>query len=269
MKLFGYLALAFALITLVLFFTGSSLVGFTLVAALACAALFATVHPILKSFAFTVWVLVFVAVSLLHPAAFGSWFGFNLGILIVPLIQIIMFGMETTLSVGDFTRVAKMPLPVIIGLVLQFSIMPFAGLGIAMLFGFEPEVAAGVILIGSCPGGVASNLMTFIAGGNVALSVTMTSCSTLVSPVMTPFLMQTLAGKLVPINFIAMMLSILNMIIVPIIAGLVANKILYSKKKIYHSMLPLAIIAVIGIGLAILFGRISVDSYGALSPIKG
>ncbi len=268
MKLFGYLAIAFFLITAILFFAGSALVSITLIAALACAALFATLHPILKSFAFTVWVIVFVVTSLFYPSAFGAWFGFDLGILIVPLIQIIMFGMGTTLNVSDFTRVVKLPWPVLIGLVLQFTIMPFAGLGIATLFGFEPEVAAGVILIGSCPGGVASNLMTYIAGGNVALSVTMTSCSTLASPVMTPFLMKTLAGKLVPIDFVAMMLSILNMIIVPIIAGLVANKILYSKKKMYRSVVPLAMISALGIGLAVVFGAISTQLYGALSPIK-
>lgn len=269
MKLFGYLAIALFLLTGILAVIGATqFVGFSLVAAFLCAAVFATGHRILKSFAFTVWVLVFVTTSLFYPQAFGAWFGFDLGILIVPLIQIIMFGMGTTLNVGDFTRVVKIPWPVFIGLILQFSIMPLAGLSIATLLGFEPEVAAGVILIGSCPGGVASNLMTFIAGGNVALSVTMTSCSTLVSPVMTPFLMKTLAGKLVPIDFIAMMLSILNMIIVPIIAGLVANKILYSKKKIYHSALPMAMFAALGIGLAFIFGLIPATAYGSLAAIK-
>jgi len=87
----------------------------------------------------------------------------------------------------------------------------------ATLFGFEPEVAAGVILIGACPGGVASNVMTYLAGGNVPLSVTMTACSTLASPVVTPFYMKVLAGKLVAIHFLSMMLSILNMIVVPIV----------------------------------------------------
>ncbi len=269
MKVFGYLAIVLFLITGILaFFTSSGLAGIMLVAACVVAALWVSQHRILKAFSFTVWVIVFVVTSLNFPFLFGSWFGFDLGLLIVPLIQIIMFGMGTTLNVGDFTRVAKMPTPVLIGLLLQFSVMPFAGLGISTLFGFEPEVAAGVILIGSCPGGVASNLMTFIAGGNVALSVTMTSCSTLASPVMTPFLMKTLAGKLVPINFVAMMLSILNMIIVPIIAGIAANKILYSKKKLYHSALPLAIIAAAGIGLAFVCGIIPAQAYGALAKIK-
>ena len=269
MKIFAYIAIALFLISCcVAAFGASHLLGFALVGALSFAALYISNHPLLKAFAFTVWVIVFVTISLFFPGAFGSWFGIDLKVLIVPLIQIIMFGMGTTLNVKDFGRVAKMPMPVLIGLLLQFTIMPFAGLGIAMLFGFEPEVAAGVVLIGSCPGGVASNLMTFIAGGNIALSVTMTSCSTLVSPVMTPFLMKTLAGKMVPINFIAMMLSILNMIIVPIIAGIIANKILYSKKKAYFSFRSLLLISLISLGLSVFFILMPLESYGVLAPIR-
>ena len=120
-------------------------------------------HAALRGVAFTVWVLAFVAASMFYPAAFGKWFGADLKILIVPLIQVIMFGMGTTLSVRDFTRVLAMPWPVFVGMVLQFSVMPMVGLSIATVFGFEPEIAAGVILIGSVPGGVASNLMTYLA----------------------------------------------------------------------------------------------------------
>jgi BASS family bile acid:Na+ symporter len=150
-------------------------------------------------------------------------------VLIVPLIQIIMFGMGTTLSLRDFSRVLTIPWPVFVGMALQFTVMPLVGLTLATAFGFEAEVAAGVILIGSVPGGVASNLMAYLARGDVALSVTMTACSTLMSPVMTPLLMKVLAGRLVPIDFWEMMLSILNMVIVPIVAGLVANRLLYGR----------------------------------------
>ncbi len=146
--------------------------GPALIAMFASLALYFMSHSFLKSFAFTVWVFAFVAVSMIYPRAFMTWFGFNLGILIVPLIQIIMFGMGTTLSVSDFGRVFKMPWPVLVGFVLQFSVMPLTGLALAKIFGFEAEIAAGVVLIGSCPGGVASNLMTYLAGGNVALSCT-------------------------------------------------------------------------------------------------
>ena len=225
-------------------------------------------HSFLKSFAFTVWVFAFVAASLFYPAAFGVWFGFDLKYLIVPLIQIIMFGMGTTLSVKDFARVAKMPGPVFIGFVLQFTVMPLTGLGLAKLFGFEAEVAAGVILIGSCPGGVASNLMTYLARGNVALSVTMTSCSTLVSPLMTPFLMKVLAGKLVPIDFVAMMLSILNMIIVPIVAGLIANRILYGKGRMVNKAGTLIAISLATIAAAVASIFIPPSSLGALAKLQ-
>lgn len=225
--------------------------GPAVVAGLASLAFYFMGHSFLKSFSFTVWVFTFVAASLFYPAAFGAWFGFDLKHLIVPLIQIIMFGMGTTLSVRDFSRVAKMPGPVFIGFVLQFTVMPLVGFFLARLFGFEAEVAAGVILIGSCPGGVASNLMTYLARGNVALSVTMTSCSTLVSPLMTPFLMKVLAGKLVPINFVAMMLSILNMIIVPIVAGLIANRILYGKSRTVNKAWPLVAVSLATIAAAV------------------
>lgn len=227
-------------------------VGPFAIAALACAALFCMGHSFLKSFAFTVWVFAFVAASMFYPSGFMTWAGFNLGVLIVPLIQIIMFGMGTTLSVSDFTRVFKMPWPVFVGLVSQFTIMPLAGYLIATGFGFGPEVAAGVILIGSCPGGVASNLMTFLARGDVALSVTMTSSSTLVSPLMTPFLMELLAGRMIDIPFVGMMLSILNMIIVPILAGLIANRILYSERSWARRAWALVVISIMGLATAVL-----------------
>jgi BASS family bile acid:Na+ symporter len=218
-----------------------------LVLAFCSLALFFMAHPILKSFAFTAWVLAVVVLSLSFPAAFATWFGLDLKYLIVPLIQIIMFGMGTTLNLADFKRVLKMPIPVFIGIFLQYSIMPFVGYGIAMSFGFEPEVAAGIILIGACPGGVASNVMSYLGKGDVALSVTMTAVSTMVSPVMTPFYMQLLAGKLVPIHFIAMMLSIFDMIIVPIVAGFIANKILYSTERRYNEKFFLSVLAMVAI----------------------
>ncbi|MDZ7371728.1 MAG: bile acid:sodium symporter family protein, partial [candidate division KSB1 bacterium] len=128
-------------------------------------AIFISSHSRLKSYAFPVWVAAFVVTSLLFPKLFGIWFGIDLATLIVPLIQIIMFGMGTTLSAADFARVIKMPIPVFIGFVGQYTIMPLVGLTLAWLMHFEPEVAAGVILVGSCPGGVASNLISYLAGG--------------------------------------------------------------------------------------------------------
>ncbi len=203
-----------------------------------------------RKYAFTLWVLVAVAVSMLRPAAFRSWFGTDLKVLIVPLIQVITFGMGTTLSARDFRNIIVMPWPVFIALTLHFFIMPLVGFTIATTFGFPAEVAAGVILIGSVSSGVASNVMTYLAGGNVPLAVTITSASTLLSPLATPFWMKTLAGRLVPVDFVAMMLSILNMIIVPIAAGLVANRLLYGKKPWAARAATLAAAAVFSLAVA-------------------
>ena len=231
-----------------------ALSGPFLIVTFASLALYCMSHPVLKSFTFTVWVFAFVTASMVYPAAFMTWPGFDLDILIVPLIQIIMFGMGTTLSVADFTRVVRMPWPVFVGFVLQFSIMPLVGFALAEGFRFEPEVAAGVVLIGACPGGVASNVMTYLAGGDVALSVTMTACSTLASPVMTPLMMKLLAGKMVPVPFFGMMFTIINMIIVPIVAGLLANHILYDRRRRFLRGWLLGLVGAVSILLATLVG---------------
>lgn len=259
-------ALATALVSVALGYL--SLVGPAVVVLFTALAVTFMAHEALRGVAFTVWVLAFVAASMFYPAAFGMWFGRDLKILIVPLIQVIMFGMGTTLSVKDFTRVLAMPWSVFVGMVLQFSVMPLVGLSIATVFGFEPEIAAGVILIGSVPGGVASNLMTYLARGDVALSVTMTACSTLLSPVMTPLLMKVLAGRLVPIDFWEMMLSIMDMVIVPIVAGLIANKILYGRRSWLQRAGTLALIAVGSILLAAGAMSMNREVLGAVLPVS-
>jgi len=222
-----------------------------------------------KKYNFTLWVLVFVAASMLYPAAFRTWFGTDLKVLIVPLIQIITFGVGTTLSARDFKNVLAMPWPVLIGVGLQFTIMPFVGYGIAMTFGFPPEVAAGIILIGSVSSGVASNVMTYLAGGNVPLSVTITSATTLLSPFVTPFWMKTLAGRLVPVDFTAMMLSIFNMIIIPIFAGLIAHWLLYSPKSWGERKAFWALTGVSFLAFAVGVFHIPARFWGALIVLKG
>lgn len=269
---FKFVFLLCALLVVIMLVIGRrAWVGPVLIAMFGSLALFCMAHSFLKSFAFTVWVFAFVTASMVYPSVFMTWLGVDLKILIVPLIQIIMFGMGTTLSVADFGRVFKMPWPVFVGFVLQFSVMPLTGFVLAKTFGFQAEIAAGVVLIGSCPGGVASNLMTYLAGGNVALSVTMTSCSTLVSPLMTPFLMDKLAGQFIEIKFMVMMFGIINMIIVPIVAGLITNRILYSRHKAFSRGSVLALIGVVTIGLAAVIGLMApsaVFTYGDASLSK-
>ncbi|MCK4748039.1 MAG: bile acid:sodium symporter family protein, partial [Bacteroidales bacterium] len=134
------------------------------------------------------------------------------------------------MSFRDFAGVVKMPKGVLLGLACQFTIMPVVGFTIATTFGFPPEIAAGIILVGSSPSGLASNVMSFIAKANLALSVTLTAVATMLAPLITPSLMKLLAGQFVPIDFWDMMLGIINIVILPIIAGLIFNAVAYDRE---------------------------------------
>ena len=157
---------------------------------------------------------------------------------VTPLVQLIMFGMGTTLAFGDFARVIQMPKAVLIGFGLQFTVMPLMGWTYARLFGLQGEMAVGLILYGSCAGGVSSNVITYIAGANLALSVSMTAVSTLMSPLMTPVAMKLLAGQYLPIRVGPMMISILKMILAPVLAGLLVNRYLHRYAKRAARWLP-------------------------------
>ena len=162
----------------------------------------------LREHLFGISILACAAIAFAFPSAFTEWGGVKLTSLVVPAIQVIMFGMGTTLSLADFLRVAKRPWAVATGVGLQFLVMPLVGFLIAKSFGFSGELAAGCVLVGSVAGGTASNVIAFLAKADVALSVTMTCCSTLLSPFLTPFAMKVLAG-----------VEILKVVIVPIAAG--------------------------------------------------
>ena len=183
----------------------------------------------LKRFSYTVWIFAAVTLSMYFPQFFLKAGDFEFKRLIVPLLQIIMFGMGSQMSVKDFAGVIKMPKGVIIGIVAQYSIMPIVGFTIASLFNFPVEIAAGVLLIGCAPSGLASNVMSYIAKANLALAVTLAAIATLLSPLMTPLLMKFLAGQYIEIKFWSMMLDIINMMILPIIAGFIFN--LFSKSN--------------------------------------
>ena len=173
----------------------------------------------MKGHFFGLSILLCAAVSFAFPSAFGEWCGVKLTKLVVPAIQVIMFGMGTTLTLGDFVRVAKAPWAVGVGVFLQFLVMPLVGFALAKAFGFTGELAAGCVLIGSVAGGTASNVIAYLARANVALSVTMTCCSTLLSPVVTPLMMKLLAGRFIEVDAVSMMVSILEVVIVPVAAG--------------------------------------------------
>lgn len=201
-----------------------------------------------KSYSYPLFIFAAISVSMFYPHLFTHIGNFELKKSIVPLLQVIMFGMGSQLSIDDFSAVIKHPKGVIIGIICQFTIMPIIAVVITKFFGFPVEIAAGIILIGSSPSGLASNVMSFIANANIALSVTLTIVATLLAPIVTPFLMQLFAKQMIPIDFIKMTNGIMDMVILPIIAGFVFNAIAYgssTKKKI-------SIQTVVFIGLIIL-----------------
>jgi bile acid:Na+ symporter, BASS family len=183
----------------------------------------------LKGFSYTLWIFTAVIVSIVYPQYFISIGDFQLKKLIVPLLQIIMFGMGSQMSFRDFAGVVKMPKGVLVGVFSHYMIMPLIGFTIAGIFHFPPEISAGIILIGCVPSGLASNVMSFLAKANLALAVTIGAISTLLSPFLTPLLMKILGGQYIEVSFWSMMLDILNMIILPIVAGFIFN--LFSKGR--------------------------------------
>jgi len=203
----------------------------------------------LKGLTYSILIFAAVTTALYYPAYFVELNGFKLTVLIIPLIQIIMFGMGTSMSIEDFVAVVKTPKAVFIGIGSQFIIMPLLGFTLANISGFEPEIAAGIILIGCSPSGLASNVMNYLAKANLALSITITSITTLLAPLVTPMLMKLLAGEFVEINMLNMMWDIAKMIILPIGAGLIFNKLLHGKSKWLDAAMPL--VSMLGIGIII------------------
>ena len=219
--------------------------GLFVIGAIVCLAIGGLGNPKIKPMAFTIWVFAAVAVGMYYPQYFQKIGDFKFTSLIVPLIQLIMFTMGTEMSLKDFEGVIKMPKAVLIGLVSHFTIMPLVGFSLAKGFGFPPEIAAGIILIGSVPSGVSSNVLAFIAKANLPLSITIATVSTLMAPIMTPFLMKMLAGQFVEVDFMKMMLHVIEIIIVPVVLGLVINKLIRNGVKWLQSVMP--IISMMGI----------------------
>lgn len=197
--------------------------------------------------AVTVFPLIIIAAFLLgfllpeQTAVLGTYTQVALGI--------IMFAMGVTLTIPDFALVAKRPLPILLGVVAQFVIMPMLAIALVFVFQLPAELAVGVILVGSAPGGTSSNVITYLARGDVALSVTMTSVSTLLAPIFTPLLTLWLAGSMLPVDAGAMAMSIVQMVLIPIIAGLLVRWVL---RRWIDNVLPiLPWISVLGIAYVV------------------
>ncbi len=186
-------------------------------------------YEVVKGYTYTAWVFAGVTAAMFYPQPFISIGGFKMTTLVVPLLQIIMFGMGSQMSLNDFAGVLKMPKGVILGVTSHFFYMPLMAFIITMVFKFPPEIAAGIILIGCTPSGLASNVMAFIAKANLALAVTIGATTTIISPLVTPLLMKVIGGQYIKVDLLKMMLDIFDMMILPIIAGFIFN--LFNENK--------------------------------------
>ena len=189
---------------------------------------------------FAIWVILFAMLAFFIPDGF-TWIAPHISL----LLGIIMFGMGLTLSLDDFKGIVKAPKSVFIGVLAQYTIMPLLAFCLATLFQLPPEVAVGVILVGCCPGGTASNVMTFLAKGNTALSVTITAVSTILAPVLTPTLTLLFASKWLPVSAGDMFLSIVQIVLIPIVLGIVVR--LLFQRQVDKSVKILPLVSVVGI----------------------
>ncbi len=226
----------------------SEIAGPVWIAALAALAVSFRGLSLVKGFSYTIWILVAVSAAMLYPASFQSVGNFELKRVIVPFVQITMFGMGAHMSFNDFKGVVMMPKGVVIGVACHFVVMPLVAYGLSNLFTFPTEVSGGIILIGCVSSAMASNVMSYLAGANLALAVTIGAVSTIISPFVTPFLMRWLGGQYVEIDVAHMMIDITRMIIIPVVAGFIFNMFYYnntSKKLITFQLTGYALIIMI------------------------
>lgn len=164
----------------------------------------------------SLWVMLGAVLAFFHPALIKP-----LGKYIPYLLGVIMLGMGLTMTAADFKLVLSRPKDVCYGVLLRYLIMPGVAWGVTKILALDPALAAGVLLVGCCPSGTASNVMTFIAKGDTALSITVSSINTLLSPLLTPFLFLLLSGAMIPVDAAALLLDIIKIVVVPILAGMV------------------------------------------------
>ena len=197
---------------------------------------------------FALWVVVFAVIALFVPEAF-IW----LKPYIPLMLGIIMLGMGMTMTLADFKGVLQSPKAVCIGVVAQFVVMPGLAYALCHLLSLPAEIAIGVILVGCCPGGTASNVITYMAKGNTALSVACTSVSTLLAPLLTPAIFYLLASQWIEINASSMLFSILQVVLFPIIVGLIIRSLMKEKIEHYIQVMPLiSVVAIVAIVAAII-----------------
>ncbi len=195
--------------------------------------------------------LVLIVVSstgLLFPNELKEYKG-----LIVPLLAVIMLSMGLTLTPEDFKRILAKPVPIFYGALLQYSLMPLVGFGTAVLLNLHKDFVTGFVLVGSAPGGTASNLIAFLSGGVVAYSISMTTLSTLLAPVFTPLWTWLLVGKLVPVPVVPMFFSTLKIVLFPVLGGMAIRLLLKNRIKVVEPYLAFVSVLSIGFIIAVIF----------------
>lgn len=183
---------------------------------------------------FPLWAMLGVLLAWLVPGPFAACRP-----AILPLLGVVMFGMGAGLRVENFLAVLRRPSPVILGLGLQFLMMPLAGWLLALLAGLPPQLAAGMILVGCSPGGTASNVICYLARGDVALSITLTACSTLLAVLATPLLMLLYAGETVDVPALDMLQTIFWIIFLPVTLGIVLNHLFHRSLAVVRQVFPM------------------------------
>jgi len=195
---------------------------------------------------FPLWAILLSAVAYVYPEYFAPHNN-----LIVPLLSLIMLGMGVTLSVGSFLTVLKRPYVVLLGTLMQYTLMPLAAWMVCLALKLPADLATGVILLGCCPGGTASNVICYLAKGDVALSIVLTSVSTMVAFLATPFLTWLFIGQTVDVDVMGMLVSVVNIVIVPVVLGLSINyffeKRITAVRDVFPAISALAIVVIIAI----------------------
>jgi bile acid:Na+ symporter, BASS family len=216
----------------------------------------------LKGYRYTAWIIAAVVAGMMYPQAFTKWGDVNLRdkTLILVIIQLVMFGMGTHMSLKDFSGMASTGKGVLIGLFCHFSIMPLMGLLLTKVFHFEPEIAAGIILIGSCSSGLASNVMVYLARANLVLSVIVTAMATMIAPLLTPLLMKVLAGTLIEIKFMDMMIEIVKIVLVPIGAALLHDYLKTAKPDKRNIVFITGLISAIWIAVLVMLMKVNTST---------
>ncbi len=209
---------------------------------------------------FPLWAILFSGLAYGFPAVFMP-----LKEAIVPLLGLVMFGMGMTLTPKNFLDVSRRPVLILFGVALQFLVMPLVGFLVAAGFGLSAMLTAGVVLVGSCPGGTASNVITYLARGDVALSITLTTVSTFLAVLVTPVLVWLYVGETVPVPVFDMLLSILKIVLVPVVLGVLLNRVfgayLGKTKAVFPLLSVVAIVLIIAIVVAL-----NRDALGTLGP---